>query len=164
MDVAGQEHGVGDGEGRGRTLFSNQAVVAVVGVVCVTCNGTAAVTDNTEVEFWMSKVSDLSNKHAHRFPEGKLTYPGTHGQSGPSDRSCEDAFVSKQRKTVGAMDGGQVLVSQVESLVGSGSRHSCGRSRMINGAHVERKVAMLMLEVLIRKSQRERMRAGNSKH
>lgn len=45
-------------EGRsGRTLFSNQAVVAVVGVVGITGDGTAPITNNTDVELWLNNQS-----------------------------------------------------------------------------------------------------------
>lgn len=34
-----------------RTLFADQGIVAVIGVVRITCGGTAAIAEGSEVEF-----------------------------------------------------------------------------------------------------------------
>lgn len=51
MSVAARTQG--DGVCRKLTLFPDQAVVAVVGVVGISRNSTSTITDDSEVEFWM---------------------------------------------------------------------------------------------------------------
>ena len=44
-----------------RTLFADQGVVAVIGIVCITGRGTAAITESSEVEFYLISVKLLDH-------------------------------------------------------------------------------------------------------
>ena len=50
-----------------RTLFSDQGVVSVVGIVCVSCYRALAVADNSKVEFWEGVVVSEAALRGHKW-------------------------------------------------------------------------------------------------
>ena len=68
-----------------RTLFPDEGVVAVVGVVCITGRCAAAISQNTKVEFCSGVRYSGRFLILHDF---NVTDPRTRVRTDPGDRSC----------------------------------------------------------------------------
>ena len=84
------------------TLFSDEGVIAVVGVVGVSCRCTATITKYSEVEFYTT-VSFITQSIF------QIRYPETRARIALGDRSC--AVVSSERAHLTTCN---PLVSQIE--------------------------------------------------
>lgn len=110
-----------------RTLFPNQAVISVIGIVCITRNRTATIANDTEVEFWEEGHVSSACGHARAIIHKEVAYPGTHGRSDQNAQSYVNASLAKEHYSVEIADKKEysVLVSHVEAFVRVGRRHDC---------------------------------------
>lgn len=97
-----------------RTFFANEAVIPVVGVVCVPCDGATSIAYNSEVELCRKNAVShprgggrgggrgVGGRKARRGREEQkamATHPGTHGQSGQSGQSSIGCRRARWRTT-----------------------------------------------------------------